>query len=87
MAENVSKVKIICQNLSTMYIVGLDADMCLCTIKCFCLFQDKVYKNLKQPCEINPDCLAKRGAAQAICIRHCISSFCYNDIYGDDPVS
>ena len=50
-------------------------------------FQDKVYKNLKQPCEINPDCLAKRGAAQAICIRHCISEFCYNDIYAEDPVS
>lgn len=47
---------------------------------------DKVYKNLKQPCEINPDCLAKRGAAQAICIRHCISNFCYNDIYGEDPL-
>ncbi|WAR24760.1 hypothetical protein MAR_038429 [Mya arenaria] len=31
---------------------------------------DKIYKNTKQPCEVNPDCLAKRGADQAICIRN-----------------
>lgn len=47
---------------------------------------DKTYKNLKQPCEVNPDCLAQRGAAQAICIRKCISGYCYNDIYGEDPL-
>lgn len=47
---------------------------------------DKTYKNLKQPCEVNPDCLAKRGAEQAICIRQCISDFCYNDIYAADPL-
>jgi len=47
---------------------------------------DKTYKNQKQPCEVDPDCLAKRGAEQAICIRKCVNSFCYQDIYGDDPL-
>lgn len=47
---------------------------------------DKIYKNVKQPCEVNPDCLAKRGAEQAICIRKCVSEFCYEDIYAFDPL-
>lgn len=47
---------------------------------------DKIYKNAKQPCDINPDCLAKRGAEQAICIRKCISDFCYTDIYSQDEL-
>lgn len=50
------------------------------------LLQDKVYKNVKQPCEVNPDCLSKRGVEQAICIRKCISEFCYEDIYASDEV-
>lgn len=47
---------------------------------------DKVYKNAKQPCDVNPECLAKRGAEQAICIRKCISEFCYSDIYAADEL-
>ncbi|XP_045157763.2 uncharacterized protein LOC123523987 [Mercenaria mercenaria] len=47
---------------------------------------DKIYKNAKQPCDVNPDCLAKRGAEQAICIRQCISDFCYKDIYSADEL-
>lgn len=52
----------------------------------FHLLQDKIYKNVKQPCEVNPDCLAKRGAEQAICIRKCISESCYDEIYAPDEV-
>lgn len=47
---------------------------------------DKIYKNKKQPCEVNPDCLAKRGAQQAVCIRQCVSETCYQDIYGEDEL-
>ncbi|KAH3848945.1 uncharacterized protein LOC127874105 [Dreissena polymorpha] len=47
---------------------------------------DKIYKNAKQPCEVNPDCLSRRGAEQAICIRKCVSEFCYQDIYAADEL-
>ncbi|KAK3607656.1 hypothetical protein CHS0354_010644 [Potamilus streckersoni] len=47
---------------------------------------DRRYKSLKQPCEVNPDCLALPGVQQASCIRKCISATCYEELYGHDEV-
>ncbi|KAK3092067.1 hypothetical protein FSP39_024883 [Pinctada imbricata] len=47
---------------------------------------DKKYKNAKAVCEVRPDCLAMYGANQTMCIRKCVSEFCFKELYGDDPL-
>lgn len=47
---------------------------------------DRKYKSAKSLCETKQDCLQKRGVEQTICIRKCVSPFCYNELYGDDPL-
>ena len=49
--------------------------------------QDRKYKNAKALCDTRPECLAKYGAEQSACVRKCISEFCYNELYAEDPVS
>ncbi|XP_061180895.1 uncharacterized protein LOC133189549 isoform X2 [Saccostrea echinata] len=47
---------------------------------------DRKYKNAKALCETRPECLSKFGAEQTACVRNCTSSFCYKQIYADDPL-
>ncbi|XP_022317730.2 uncharacterized protein LOC111120957 [Crassostrea virginica] len=47
---------------------------------------DRKYKNAKALCDTRPECLAKYGAEQSACVRKCISEFCYNELYAEDPL-
>lgn len=47
---------------------------------------DKKYRNAKTPCESRPDCLARHGIDQVMCVRECMSKFCYDELYKDDPL-
>lgn len=52
----------------------------------FVSLQDRRYKNAKALCDVRQDCLSKFGVEQTACVRKCISSLCYSQIYEADPV-
>ena len=45
---------------------------------------DKKFRNAKTPCEGRPDCLAHQGVDQLMCVRECMSKFCYEELYKND---
>ncbi|XP_052104057.1 uncharacterized protein LOC127737432 [Mytilus californianus] len=45
---------------------------------------DKKYRSAKNPCEGRPDCLAHKGVDQLMCVRECMSKFCFDELYKND---
>ncbi|GFO19901.1 structural maintenance of chromosomes protein [Plakobranchus ocellatus] len=48
---------------------------------------DKRYKSARQRCEVGDSrCQGLWTVEHTRCIRKCMSEFCYNELYGDDPL-